>query len=118
MLIPLLIASRNRELSDAEKSAIEELSDGLEGFYARIVSCEVHVDGPGSRHRHGTHRVRVVLRVPMRTIVISRRKSGSFREALAEAFRAAGRRLEDHARRIRGDVKRHSAGLRRGEDLP
>lgn len=118
MLIPLRIASRDRELSAAEKSAIEELSGRLEDFYARIVSCEVHVDGPGHHHRQGTHRIRIILGVPSRTIVISRQKSGSFREALAEAFRAAGRRLEDHARRIRGDVKRHSAGIRRGEDLP
>jgi cold shock CspA family protein/ribosome-associated translation inhibitor RaiA len=111
MVIPLKIASRDRELSASEKSAIEELSGGLEDFYARIVSCEVHVDGPGGHHRQGTHRIRIILEVPSRTIVISRRKSGTFQTALGEAFRAAGRRLEDHARRVRGDVKVRAESL-------
>jgi len=111
MLIPLRIASRSRELSAAEKSAIEDLAGGLEDFYSRIVSCEVHVDGPGRHHRQGTHRIRIVLGVPSRTIVISRRKSGTFQAALNEAFRAAGRRLEDHARRVRGDVKVRAGAL-------
>ena len=115
MSIPLKIASRDRELSAAEKSVIEDLVDGLEGFYSRIAYCEIHVDGPGGHHRHGTHRLKIILGVPTRTLVISRQKSGTFQEALSGAFRAAGRRLEDHARRIRGDVKRHSAALRKEE---
>lgn len=116
MPIPLKIASRDRELSADEKSTIEALVNGLEGFYSRIAYCEVYVDGPGGHHRHGTHRLKIILGVPTRTLVISRQKSGTFQEALGGAFRAAARRVEDHARRIRGDVKRHLAdfGMKEG----
>jgi len=105
----LRIVARNTPLSPAEKSAIEALTNGLETFFPRIVSCDVHVDGPGAHHRQGMYRVRINIAVPSREIVISRQKSGSLQEALVEAFRAAGRRLEDHARRIRGDVKERAS---------
>jgi cold shock CspA family protein len=108
MPIPLRIAARGAALSAAEKSSIEALAFGLEGFFPRILSCEVHVDGPGGHHRHGTFHVRIRLAVPTRSIVISRQKGAGLQEVLVEAFRSAGRRLEDHARRVRGDVKRRS----------
>jgi len=105
MTIPLRIVSRTTPLSTAQRSAVEGLTAGLRSFFPRIVSCAVHVDGPGAHHRQGTYNVRINLSVPSREIVISRQKCGNLQEALLEAFRAAGRRLEDHARRIRGHVK-------------
>lgn len=108
MPIPLRIVARKTLLSAAEKSVLVALTNGLETYYPRIVSCDVHVDGPGDHHRQGFFCVRINLAVPSREIVISRRKSATLQEALANAFRAAGRRLEDHARRARGDIKRHA----------
>jgi ribosome-associated translation inhibitor RaiA len=110
MPAPLRIASRRATLSPEEKAAIEALAAGLEDFFPRVIFCEVHVEGPGAHHRHGAFRVRLVISVPTRMIVISRQESGTLHESLAEAFKAAARRLEDHARRIRGDVKRRAEG--------
>lgn len=106
---PLRIVARKALLSRDHKAAIEALANGLEEFFPRIVSCDVHVDGPGAHHRQGTCSVRINIAVPSREIVISRQKGETLHEALAGAFRAAGRRLEDHAQRVRGDVKRRAS---------
>ena len=112
MSIPLRIVARKAPLTADEKSILVELTEGLGSFYSRIVSCDVHVDGPGPHHRQGFFSVRINIAVPSREIVISRQKSASLQEALVNAFRAAGRRLEDHARRARGDIKRHETPMR------
>jgi hypothetical protein len=116
MGIPLRIVARRALLSPGQKAAIEALANGLEDFFPRVVSCDVHVNGPGAHHRHGSCNVRINLAVPSREIVISRQKGKNLHEALAGAFRAAGRRLEDHARRIRGDIKNRDS--RRGAGVP
>jgi hypothetical protein len=51
------------------------------------------------------YNVHVDIRVPGEEIVIKRQAHPELHTAIQEAFDAAGRRLQDYARRIRGDVK-------------
>lgn len=96
------------------ESAREEVlaaAAAIERFHVRITSCQVLIDNPEARHRQGgRYRVHIALRVPGRNdIEISRTGQGGerahLRVALRQAFAQARRRLQDVARRQRGDVK-------------
>lgn len=108
MAYPVKIELHQAALSPRAKARIEAMAGDLETFFPRILSCTVHVEGPGGHHRQGEFAVRINLAVPTRTIVVNRQRKAALDEALAASFDAAARRLEDHARRIRGDVKRHA----------
>jgi len=85
----------------------------LETAYQRIERCDVVIDRPHQHHHQGQHtRVRVTLAVPGPDVVVSRDHAldGSHEDvyvAIRDAFRAARRQLEDHARRVRQEVKTH-----------
>lgn len=67
------------------------------------------IDLPHRHQRQGRDfRVRVELAVPDRIIVVSQ-ESEDIYVSIADAFHAARRQLQDHARIRRGDVKRHDA---------
>ena len=99
-------------------AALEHIAE-LERFHDRITGCHVVVAQPHRHHREGRlWSIRVDLAVPGGEIVVNRhhqRDQGheDVFVALRDAFAAARRRLEDHARRMRGEVKVH-AGRRRG----
>jgi len=103
----------------------------LESFYSPITSCRVLVEAP-ARHLQNGYRfhIRIDLTVPEGEIVVKRvptlypkernigdkhrRKAMETRTerkhlkvAIREAFHAARRRLQDHARRKRAEVKVH-----------
>ena len=107
MNMPVEIKVHDLALTDPEEAEIREKAEGLERFHPRIVRIRVTVVGPGGHHRGGIHKARIDVAVPGLEIVINRQSGYSVREAVREAFDAAGRRLEDHVRRVRGDVKRH-----------
>jgi cold shock CspA family protein len=101
----------------------------LDEFYPRIMGCRVVVELPTRHHRRGNrYHVRIDLTVPGAELVVNQDPSlhSSFqrtgaartakhleihvphrelRQAIDDAFRAMGRRLQDYARRQRGDVK-------------
>jgi cold shock CspA family protein/ribosome-associated translation inhibitor RaiA len=113
MQIPLQVTYRGMESSDSVDAAIREKAKRLERFHGRITSCRVTVESPAQhRRKGGTYRVTVDLTVPSAEIATSR-KSGrdaaheDVYVAIRDAFAAATRRLEDHARERRGDVKTH-----------
>lgn len=108
MQTPLQIAVRNVADSDAARALVRECVDKLEVFYDRITSCRVMIEVP-QRFPAGTpiaYNVRVDIRVPREETVIKRQAHPELHTAIQEAFDAAGRRLQDYARRARGDVKR------------
>jgi hypothetical protein len=82
--------------------------------YDDIERCAVVIDLPHRRHSQGnTFAVRVYITVPERTIAISRdpgrdHEHENVYAAVADAFRAARRALQDHMRIRRGDVKLHA----------
>lgn len=115
MQTPLKIAFHGMDPSPAIEARIRERATRLERLFERVVSCRVVVEAP---HRHGhqgkLYRVKVLIGVPGHDIEVAHNKPLDHAHedvyvAIRDAFDAAGRRLEDYARRIRGDVKTHEA---------
>ena len=137
MKTPLQVKFRNMPRSKAIEDNIREKASKLESFYDRIVSCRVIVGAPHRHHRKGkAYEVRIDLAVPGGELVINRwpkrlkaAKSSLTEQpetkliesherskleshadvyvAIRDAFNAAGRKLQDYARRQRGTVKLH-----------
>ena len=132
MEYPLQISFRNIRPSLTIEEWIREEARKLDTFYDHVMSCRVAVEMPHRHHKKGRlFHVRIDLTVPGEEIVVKRepslsrssRQSGEaqlrkrlelntprkdVRLAINEAFKAAGRRLQDYARRHRGDVKSHT----------
>lgn len=114
--LPLQITFRDMPASDAVRARIVKRVDELAQFHPRIMSCRVVVRAP-HRHQHKgkLYSVRIDLKVPCREIVINRtpvarQAHQDIYVAIRDAFDALDRRLEDTARRRRGDVKSHAEG--------
>jgi cold shock CspA family protein len=118
MQTPLRIAFHGVDGSDAARGLIEESVAWLERFYDRITGCQVVVEAPHRHHLHGNHfQVRISLTVPGGEIVVNREpaqraESRDLGAAIQHAFEAARRRLEEHVRRLRHEVKHHEAAPR------
>jgi hypothetical protein len=128
---PLQVTFRNVEHSDALEAAIRERAVWLERFHDGITACRVLVERPhGHRRDGGQVHVRIDVAVPGEEIVVTHDPSlhGGLRDveepahhkateldcvhqyedaAVRDAFDVARRRLQDAARRQRGDVKTH-----------
>lgn len=108
------ITFRGMEPSSAVEASINEWAARLDHTYDRIERCEVVVELPHRHQRQGnTFHVRIEVAVPNHVITVSRdpgldHKHEDVYVAIADAFRAALRQLQDHARIERGDVKLHA----------
>lgn len=109
MQVPLRIASHHFELGPGAEELIRERVAWLERFYPALLECSVVVEGPGRHHQKGGPlQVQLDLQVPgRRTLSISRQVGEDLDATLREVFDAARRRLEDVARKQRGQVKAH-----------
>ena len=113
MQLPLQITFRNMASSPAVEAHIRERADDLDRFFERIMACRVVVEASTRRqHKGKLYHVRVDLTVPGREIVVKRdppehHAHEDILVAVRDAFDAARRQLEDHARDARGDVKAH-----------
>lgn len=111
MPVPFEIVTRQITLEEPTRARIEKLVAKLETFDSQLISCLVTVDVP-QRFPSGRpveYRVGLRLSVPGENLVIRRQRAPDLEQAVQAAFAAAGRRLQDAARRRRGDVKRHAA---------
>jgi ribosomal subunit interface protein len=113
MQLPLQITFRGMDPSEAVEAQIRERTERLDRFHDRITGCRVVVE-KAHRHHHkgGTYHIRLDLTVPGREIVVKRDPAENHAHediyvAIRDAFDAAKRQLEDHARRQRGDIKAH-----------
>jgi len=101
----------------------------LDTLYNQLMGCRVAVEMPHRHHKKGNpYHIRIDLTVPQGEIVVKREPSlnararqlgerkirkhaeveiphKDLRIAINDAFKAAGRRLQDYARRQRGDIK-------------
>jgi ribosome-associated translation inhibitor RaiA len=102
-----------RFLGMAPSAAVEAVArkwvHRLEIVYDRILTAEVVVDQPHRHNRQGnSFHVRIEIAVPDRVISVNRDAGDEdVYVAIANAFHAARRQLQDHARIRRGDTKRH-----------
>jgi len=83
--------------------------DKLEHQYPQMRSCRVVAELPHQRKVRGRHfTLRLEIGVPGAQIVVNQDHHEDIYVALRDAFQAASRQLDEHAARIRRDVKDHS----------
>ncbi len=112
MRLPLQVTFRNIPSSEAIEAHINEKAAKLDRFYDRIMSCRVVVDSTQRRQRQGKlFGVRIDITVPRKELAVTREENEDVYIAIRDAFDTASRRLEEHARRERGDVKIHQGPL-------
>jgi cold shock CspA family protein len=94
----------------------EEWIGKLETRFGRITSCRVAIKAPGEHHKtSGLYEVMIDLALPDgRNVTAARTPAAderfqNARFAVDEAFKRTRRRLQDQARRLRGEVKVHVA---------
>ncbi|MBV8273248.1 MAG: ribosome-associated translation inhibitor RaiA [Cupriavidus sp.] len=114
MHLPLQIDFHEVEHSDAMEAVIREKVEKLGRFASHIMSCRVTV-GFVQRHQHRgkLFNVRIDLTLPGTEIVVNRDQPEEIYVAIRDAFDHAARKLEDHVRKMRGDVKTHDTERRR-----
>ena len=114
MQTPLRIAFRHMPPSPAVEARIREHVDRLERFHNRITGCHVVIETPAAhRHKGAPFDVKIELTVPGGDISVRSERAeheahADVYVALRDAFDSARRRLQDHARERRGDVKHHA----------
>ena len=112
---PLQITIRDIPPSEALEADIREKAEKLDQFYDRIMSCRVVVEAPHGHHHKGQlYHVSIDLTVPGDELVVNRSPSEHHAHenvyvAVRDAFNAARRKLQNFARKQRGDVKYHEA---------
>jgi ribosome-associated translation inhibitor RaiA len=113
MQAPTEIAFRHFEPSEQVRFEIDRQVKRLEKFGPQITSCNIVIEGPGTRHRQGAP-FKVDLRIAMperKEVAVSKTHDAPEREhplvAIREAFDEAIRQIEDVTRERRGEVKAH-----------
>jgi len=98
------------------QASIEHHVAELEQRYGRVTACRVVLKGPGGHHRTGgLYEVNIRLALPNgREVNVSRTAQADERLAdlsfaINDAFKDARRRLQDHVRRLQGQVKQHES---------
>jgi len=132
MKSPIQITFRNTQASAAVETRIQAEATKLNRYYSRITSCRVIVEAPHRHHKRGElFHVRIELNVPGAELVVGHEPAmhrafalggnGKLSKrtevhvphkdvyvAVRDAFRTARRQLEEHIRRLRGEVKMHT----------
>ena len=125
----LQITFRNMQPIEEAEEWIRAEAAKLETLYGQLMGCRVAVEVPHRHRRKGrAYHIRIDLTVPQGEIVVKREPTQNarvrhlgerriskhaetniphkdLRTAITDAFKAAGRRLQDYARRQRGDIK-------------
>jgi ribosome-associated translation inhibitor RaiA len=107
--LPLQIATRGVDIGEEAEAMIRQYGDKLDRYYDRITSVRVMVEVPNRQMDEPIdYHVRFDITVPGGEVVAAREAHPELRTAVVRAFEAARRRLQDYARRQRGDVKAHT----------
>ncbi|UCE32324.1 MAG: ribosome-associated translation inhibitor RaiA [Burkholderiales bacterium] len=109
MRTSLQIQFHGMDTSPALEQLIRDKIEKLEQFHPNVTGCRVVVDKPHNHKSQGEHfNVAIDLAVPGGSVVVNHVHHEDANVALRDAFLAARRQLDEHARKLRGDVKSHS----------
>lgn len=102
MQIPLQVVAQGLELGDAEREDIRSHADKLETFFGRVLGCQVTVTVPNRWAQAGPimYEVRIDLTLPGGELVVKRQPNENLLDAIQDAFRVAGRRLQDYVKQL------------------
>ena len=102
MQLPIQITFHGMAPSAALDAAIREHAGKLDHFHPQLISCRAVVEEVARHKQQGKEfRVRLDLKVVGAEIAINHARSEDPFVATRDAFDAARRKLEDHARRRR-----------------
>ena len=114
MQTPLEIEYQDLASTPVVQDLIADHVKKLEARYGRITACRIIVKGPGKRHQTGgLCEINIRLALPDgREVNVDRTPKADERHsdvtfAVNDAFKRAGRQLQDEARRMEGMVKSH-----------
>ncbi len=112
MKLPLQVTFRDLVPLPSLEADIRRRAAKLEQIVPGLMSCHVAVEATGNQHRQGHHyTVRIDVRVPGDEIFAGEHHAHEeIAIAVRGAFDAMARRLEDYARRRRGQVKPDARG--------
>jgi cold shock CspA family protein/ribosome-associated translation inhibitor RaiA len=107
MQVPLKISAPDVALTEAHQALIRDYANKLETFFNRVTACKVTVTAPNHWGMGSpvVYNVQIDLTVPGAELVVKRQPHSDLLEAIQEAFRAAGRQLQDHARKLRDELE-------------
>lgn len=113
MKLPIEIVFRDLIPLPSLEGDIRRRAAKLDQFVPTLMSCHVVVEASANRHRNGhLYAVKIDVRVPGDELIAGEHhRSKDVEIAVRGAFDAMGRRLEDYARRKRGQVKQHRSVL-------
>lgn len=97
------------DTSPALQASIRGKSNKLEQFHPNVTSCRVVVQRPHNHKQQGEEfLVSIDVSVPGGNIVANQARRQDVHVALRDAFSAARRQLDEHARRLCTDGKRRA----------
>src|SRR5512132_3097487 len=102
MELPIQVTFHGMAHSAALEEAIKERAAKLEHFYPHLVSCRAVVEEAARHKQQGNEFVvRLDIKVSGSEFAINHDRSEDPFVAVREAFDAARRQLDEHARRVR-----------------
>jgi cold shock CspA family protein len=116
MQTPVEIDFQGFPANERLRYCVDKNISTLERRFGRITACRVVIRGPSERHRNGgAFDITIRLSLPQgREVDIGRSEKARADNrlldpmvAVNDAFKRARRRLQDHARRMQGNVKSH-----------
>jgi len=111
MQTPVQIVFHEVAHSQAIESLVREKAKKLEAVFPRLMRCHVSIEQPHRHKQQGNpFNVRITLHVPGGELVVNRDQHEDVYVALHEAFDAVRRQLEEHAQKMRREVKHHANG--------
>lgn len=115
--LPLQIAFRGVDPSEAVEARIRSKVGELERLFHHLIDCRVVVELPHSRQQKGsTYNICIYVGVPGPDVFVTNdhpRDQGheNIYDAIGDAFQAAEKRLKTYADKLEGDVKSHEVPL-------
>lgn len=111
MQTPVQIVFHEVAHSPALESLIREKAGKLEVIFPQLMRCHVSIEQPHRHKQQGkAFNVRIAMHVPGGELVVNRDHHEDVYVALRDAFDAGRRQLEEHAQKMRGEVKHHANG--------